>query len=227
MKKPYLLRTYYALLDSPTRILLTISSAPSPIAFLNECIPDTISRSAVEYPNYMGLFSRFYLASIWSKDYPKWTWDTKSRKFIKTNKSLISRSILEKSRLAESKRNIISKIMNSLTNVRNKVGTGVAFQEAVYLTKRMQAHGFKESGYAEELIMKYPYVLQYADYAKLSLKQAADDILFKAKLDDGLLAKTELMRLTYFNKVRKATDPNQLPAIYEKFIRDCYVIPLV
>jgi len=227
MQKPYFPRSYYVLLDSSTSILLTIGSNHSSIAFLNECMPDTIAKSAVEYPNYTGFFSRLFLARIKPKDYPKWTWDNKNRKFIKTNKNLISRSILDKSRVAESKRDIISKIMIHLTNARNKVGIGVAFQETVYLTKKMQAQEFKNFGYAEDLIMDFPYVLQYADYAKLSLKQAADDILFKAKLDEGLLAKTELLRLTYFNKVKKATDPDQLPAVYEEFIRDCYVTPPV
>lgn len=224
MNFSYVTQYYSALLDSPSNVVLAISKSVSAIGFLNECTPDTSVAFSINFPNYTkSFFHRAIFSAIMKLgDYSRWTWDRKTRTFSKTRKGVLNDHIIAKSRLAESKCHTINKIINNLNSARFNVGTGVQFQETVYLTKKMQAAVFKNSGYDEDLIIEYPYVLQYADYANLSLRQATEDILLKAKLDDELLAKTELLRLKYFNKIKKATAPDQLPVIYEEFICDCY-----
>ncbi|MDP3014024.1 MAG: hypothetical protein Q8M92_07280, partial [Candidatus Subteraquimicrobiales bacterium] len=87
--------------------------------FLNECTPDTYYVSSVNYPNYTkSFFKLFFLASIEPEDYPKWTWNHKTRKFVKTRTDVLNDQILAKSRLAESKCNIIKKIINNLNSAR-------------------------------------------------------------------------------------------------------------
>lgn len=217
---------YSALLDSNTQIVLALSDNISAIVFLNECMSDTSHAVSVNYPNYTkSLFHEkpFFLAREKPEHYPRWTWKEKTRTFVKTRPDVLTDGLIARSRLAVSKHGAISRIIVNLNQACYKVRTGFEFQETVYLTKKLQAQKFKDSGYDENVIMEYPYVLHYADYAGIPLKEAADDILFQAKLDDQHLANTELLRLRYFNKVRDATKPEQLPAIFEEFLRDCYI----
>ena len=115
------------------------------------------------------------------------------------------------------------RIIANLNQSRYKVKTGLDAQDVVYMTKKIQAQAFKDSGYEEHDLLKFPYVLQYAEYAGLSAKVATDEILFKAALDDQFLADTELLRLRYLNKVKVATELEELPKIFEEFLRDSYV----
>lgn len=227
METPYLIKYYHVLLDYNTKAVLTISSNPAVIAFLKECMADTLHAQSVNYPNYTNpksfFLTPFFLASVKPKNYPKWTWDFKSRLFSKTRTELVDDHLLAHSRLAENKNQVIGKIIVSIYLARSDARTGINLQETIYFAKKEQAKTFKDSGYDESLIMEYPYVLQYADYAGITVRQAADDILFKAKLGDESLAKTELLRLKYFNKVKKAAACEELNAIYEEFIEDCYI----
>ena len=116
----------------------------------------------------------------------------------------------------------VGNVMRELSFVRGKIWTGVAFQETVYAEKQREAGKFRNAGYREEDIMEYPLIVQYADFAGTSLREAADDILFKAKLDLEHLAKTELLRLRYFKKIREAKDPAELREISMALYRDCY-----
>lgn len=220
---------YSALLDSETKILLAVSTSISGIVFVNECMSDTHHVAAVNYPNYVvsNIFRRgvFFIVSASPGKYPQWTWEPVGRKFTRTPSNLLTETIRTKSHLAVNKLDIIIRMVRSINTARNDMKTGLDLQETVYLTKKIQAQRFKDSVYDDNVIMEYPYVLQYADYARISLKEAADDILFKASLNDQHLANTELLRLRYFNKIREASEPEEVSDIYEEFIRDLYVNP--
>ena len=60
-------------------------------------------------------------------------------------------------------------------------------------------------------------MIQHADYANIPFKQAADDILFKAKLHEEMLAQTEILRIKFFNKIKKENDPAALTQIVSDF----------
>lgn len=223
MNNPFLIKHHYALVDSQSFVVLTLGRSMAAMVFLSECIPDAHWISAVQHPNYSDSLRLFFIESIKPEEYTKWTWDYTNRLFLKTNKELVDKELPAKSRLAEGKRIFFQTVMNNINLARLSVITGADFQETVYLTKKMQAQAFKESGYDENLIMEFPYVVQYADLVHISMKQAAEDILLKAKFDDELLAKTELLRLKYINKLKEVDDPNQLPSLLEDFLGVCYV----
>jgi hypothetical protein len=56
------------------------------------------------------------------------------------------------------------------------------------------------------------------------LEQAVEDILLKAKIDEQHLARSELLRLVYFNRLKSATSPEQVNGICDEFMRECYRI---
>jgi hypothetical protein len=114
-----------------------------------------------------------------------------------------------------------------LNVARSSVDCGVSMQESVYTTKRAQAQSFRASGYDESQPADFPYVLQYADYARISMKEAADRILLKAKLDEHTLAKTELLRLKYFDRVRAAKAPQDLKKVDEEFMLEYFTNAMV
>jgi hypothetical protein len=209
-----------ALLDFNTNVVLAISPRVFAIEFLSECMPDTLHAAFVHYPNYV--HSAFF-ASLEPEDWPRLTWNMRERKFVDTEASLVTDQIRCRARLAAGKLDVIEGITDSLNIARYKLRTGVDLQDRVYLSKRSEAKKLRDSQYDEELIGDCPFVTQYADYADVSLKQAADDILLKAKFDEEMLVKTEMLRLRYFNLVRQANSPEQLSPIYTEFMRDCYV----
>jgi hypothetical protein len=211
------------LVDSSTRAVLASSGYVGAIAFLNDATMDTLHVPTATYPHYIsGLPFTAQDGSL-----AHWTWNGKSRKFTSTRADVLTNDLVEKSRLVMHKLRAILQIINSLSLARSSLKTGIDLQETVYMTKKIQAQHFKDSGYDENIILECPYVLQYADITGLPLRVATDDILLKAKLDDDLLAKTELLRLVYFGKIRKASRPEEIPTILEEFNREAFINAMV
>lgn len=136
-------------------------------------------------------------------------------------------ALLERSKLAIARINAIHRIIFQINRVRARIQTGLALQETVYLGKKMQAEQFKNTGYDESLLIKFPYVLQYADQASLSARQAADDIIFRASLDDAFLSKTEVLRMKYFDLVKNTVKLEEFPTLLSQFFYDCNFKQLV
>ncbi len=215
---------YGLLLDSQTNRILAVGANYPALIFVKNCTPDTHCSLFIDGSKYRkNFFGDFFLTSEKPEDYPVWVWDTKKRVFRKTDPDSIGEFLRNNARLASRKLSVIGRIMGILSSVRYEVSTGVMLQESVYFSKRIQAKEFRDSGYDEELVVNYPYVFQYADFLGVTFRQAADEILLKAKFDDDLLAKTELLRLTYFDKVKKADTIEQLGVILNDFIRVCYI----
>jgi len=196
------------------------------IVFLQEVFPDTGYVSAADEPHYRKprLFSRKRLPidGLPPESLPLWRWDKPSRRIVRSPEHIVTPAIREKAVLAQAKARAIERIMLHLSIARYSLRTGVELQEIVYVNKRTQAEKFRDSGYDESSLLEYPHVLNYADFAGISLREAADTIILKAKLDDQLLAKTELLRLRYFKNVADAKSVKDLSTIIESFFRDCY-----
>ena len=205
---------YSALLEYGTNILLALSTRDPGILFLHECIPDSLRVYAVNYPQYM---KSFFGSSLNPSQYPEWQWNSKTRALEKTPANLLTPARAALSRLAMAKLEAWKTVSASIHRARAEFAMGIVFQETIYLAKKIQAQAFKDSNYDEDRILEYPYVLQYADYVNIPFKQAADDILFKAKLADEGLAKTELLRLTYFNAIKSAPSVEDLQRVLKKF----------
>jgi hypothetical protein len=209
---------FSALVDASTSALLSLSTQPNIISFLARSQPlEAEEWHGVNWPNYR---SNFILANEAHKAYPNWTWHETARLFSPTAKELLTDELKRRAALAVRKCSALQEIIYELSVARYPLWRGLIMQETIYQTKKTQAQRFKDLGYPEIDILLYPYVLQYADFAGLTLRAAADEILFKAKLDDDGLLKSELLRLKYFNLVRDAEDG--LDTILKDFRWDMY-----
>ncbi len=209
----------HGLFDIGTNILLAVHSFAPIVVFLAEAIPN----SYYDFSLNTSKANKLDVATIDSANYTQWTWSKGvDRLFVPTPASVLTPEIKLRSQLAVAKAEIISRIMSSIGYMRAPVGTGVLFQEAVYTNKRREAERIKESGYVTDAPHRYPYVVQYADLAGVSIKEAVDEILFQAELDDQLLAKTETLRIRYFNRVKKASTPEEVHVLFLDYRRDSY-----
>jgi len=211
-------RNFAALTDSKTEALLTVSSNSAALVFLQECTPDTNRFPAVNYPDYP---DPFFLENVDPGTYPEWTWGRRAG-FKRTPPSVVTDELRAKARLLTQKVDVLGGMMTALSRARDSVWTGFNFQETIYLSKYEEARRFKESGYDESLILEMPYVVQYAEVANIPLQQAADDILFKAKLDSEFLSRTEALRIRYLRLLRETDDSAALVELMRKFRVDCF-----
>ena len=214
---------YSALIDANSHALLCLSSQVAIIVLLKEATQNTRQVMRVNFPNYL---ESFPLKDVNSDAYPNWSWDLQSRLFTATKKELLTQELYSRSDLAVQKRNLLNQMLMHLNVIRCSLERGVIFQESVYLTKKFEAQRFRDSGYSEEHLADYPFLVSYADFADLPLKTAADEIIFKAKLGDDMLAKAELIRLKYFKRVKEATDTAQLPEILNDLVKECYSVAI-
>lgn len=211
---------FSVLTDQDTQAVLTLSTNTPAIVFLNQSMDATYRDSSVSHPNYT---KSFFLAELPPAKYPEWRWDRKTRTFVKIAPHLLSNALRERARLAHMKLLAIIRIMRNINIARDRLNTGVHLQETAYLLKRLEAEKFKASGYDENLILEIPFVAQYAELADITLREASDDILLKAKIAEQDLARTELLRLMYYRRIRETSSPDDIPTIMEEFYRDCYV----
>ena len=205
------------LIDRSSKILLLLSAHPAAAIYLSNNIRDVGYVPYITYPNYL---NSFFLAGVEPDKLPNWTWNWKTRTFTDTRPDVITNELRERSQLTFVKHDVISQMMYTLSATRNKMTTGVSYEETVYLSKKLQAQAFKDTGYNDDMILEFPYVLQYADFAQISPKQAADDILFAARLDDERLLKTELRRMTYYHKVIDAANETETRALLNEFYQN-------
>ncbi len=210
---------YGIIIDTNTNIVVAVHRSPAVLVFLAECFPDT---SYVPYANVPHYTDYFFLVDIPPRELVSWRRDKKSRRFEKVAPELVTEQMRADAVLAAKKGEIARRIMTHLSMNRHRARTGVEFQETVYLLKRIEAEKCKESGYDEARAVEFPFVLQYADFADIPLKEAADEIIFKAKLDEQLLAKTEFLRLKHFSALKKAQTAEEADAVIAALIKDLY-----
>jgi hypothetical protein len=210
--------SYSALIDEGSAALLSLTDQPFVVTLLAKS-PTLEARVAhgVNWPNY-GL--NFSLEDM--RPYCGWAWDWEKRRFSPTPRRAVTPELRQRSDLAIRKCEALREIVFELTVARYPVWRGVLMQEHVYAKKREQAQAFKLAGCPEDQALFYPYVLQYADLVGMPLAEAAEEILFKAQLDDEYLAKTELLRLKYFNLMKDATKVEEIEPIMKSFRRDTY-----
>jgi hypothetical protein len=213
-----------ALLDTATYSVLALTTRIAGVVLLRECMPDTTHATLVHYPNYT---QSCFLSEIPPERHPEWCWNRHTRYFERTQPHLVTDDLRSQARLAAFKLDAYAKIVDGINVARYNVRTGCDFQEIIYLQKRMQAQRVKDSGCDPDIALQCPLVLQYADYMGDSLRQAVHDILFKAKMDDEVLAKTEILRLRYFDRIKMAETADELENAYGEFLAECFVNPRV
>jgi len=221
---PRKIASHDALIDTESSALLVLSSFSSSVAFVHSCTPDTHQVLDVQYPNYT---NEFDLIEVDNANLPEWSWNRRTRLFARTSLVALTEELRQKAKLAQAKQLLALDVMRQLSLARRRVSTGVEFQDRVYMTKKFQAESFKRAGYDESLALEYPFVLQYAELTGMPLKDAADEIIFKAGMDDQHLANTELLRMRYMRMIRDAKTPANLRPIRDAFRRDMYVNPQI
>jgi hypothetical protein len=207
---------FSALVDASTSALLCLSAQPNIISFLARSPPLQAEEwHSVNLPNYQQNFTIANDAAA----YPRWAWDRKTRLFSPMER--VSDDLKRRSELAIKKCAALGEMIYELSVARYPIWRGIIMQETIYQAKKTQAQRYKDLGYPENML-QFPYVLQYADFAALTTQAAADEILFKAKLDDDCLLKSELIRLRYFNLVSEAEETSELDTILRDFRVDMY-----
>lgn len=217
------LPVHSALIDSSTRAVIAVSDNVAAIQFLNESMMDTFHVINVTRPNHI-------YALPFRSDEPSlvhWVWDVKARAFKPTHPDVITPELRAQSELAMKKMRAVTHIMTRISMARLRTAPGIQLQDTVYQTKKDQAYAFRDTGYDEARVFEFPYVLQYADFADIGFREAADDIVLKAKLKDDFLAKTELLRLSYFKKLKNLTDAKDIRPLLEAFGREAFTNSIV
>ncbi len=226
---------YVGIIDTSTKVVLTVTTNRAVGNFLAECTPDTALIPNINqvkmFPHFLSSFflriHPLFRAQSTGDDYVRWTWAGDTSPFAQTAKGVISDSVRAKAGLVTAKRDAIEYVMQGVSHARKFHASGVLFQEEINLNKKYQAQRFKDAGYDDGRLMEFPYVVHYADVSDISLKQAADEILFKSQLSDARLANTELIRWRYFAMIKAVKNPNEFPAIREAFVRDSYMNAMV
>lgn len=209
---------YSALIDDASAAALAFTDQPFIVVLLAKTAAlEARVAHGVNWPNY-GL--NFSPADM--KPHCHWAWDWEKRKFDPTPKQAVTPELKRRSDLAAAKCEALREIVYELSVARYPMWKGVILQEHVYAKKRAQAEAFIAAGAPVDQALFYPYVLQYADLAGMPLVEAAQEIMFKARLDDDHLAKTELLRMKYFKLISAATTLEQVAPIVESFRRDTY-----
>lgn len=212
--EPPRLVAHSVVIDAGNNTLVAIGTQIPALVFLRDSLMDTIYDVGIVSPEVL------QIKGSDPRTYPEWSWDLRSRAFTKTNPAIITEGMRARAVLAAKKGDIISRASYLINRARDKVNPGLFFQETIYATKQKQAQLLKDAGFDETLAASAPYVVQYADERGLSLRDAAEDILFQAQLFHEHLEKTEKVRLALFRKIKRAKTPEELDEIMERFQKD-------
>jgi hypothetical protein len=202
-----------ALVDVTTEALLFLTPQTPVVVFLSKTMPEVEHLYCVNYPNYL---QKFELAELPPERWPEWSWESTKRAFEPTVKDLLTERLLLCSKLIIKKAQAAVEVMRLTSMARYPVLNGVLMQEVVYAAKKTQAQRYKDAGYPDDEL-DYPYVIQYADFAGLTMRAAADEILLKASFADDLLQKTEWLRMKYFNRIKDVRDVEEAGRIVMEF----------
>lgn len=207
---------YSALVTAEKRALLVLSKNPATITFLAQNFDDTERLYYCNNPNYL---KDFPLARADPATYPEYVFNLGTRLFVA--KENVDDKLRALSALAVCKANVLQTLTFRFNILRFPVWRDLLMQDTVNAIRSRQAREFKQALERDEsAALAFPFVKAYADHSQMSMEQAADEILFKAKLDEDFLCKSETLRLRYFNWLREAKDITEVNAILRKLSED-------
>ncbi len=209
---------YSALIDTSTAVLLCVRKEAPITAFLAKAITEAEQIFNVNFPYYM---ERFPLATANPYTYPGLMWDMNIRKFLPTPEKVLTDELRYRSALAVKKANVLHEFIQTIIFGRHNVWSGLPMQESIYMAKRLQAQRYKDKRCPKD-DFNYPYIRQFAELSGLTMRAAADEILFKAQLDDYVLAKSELIRMKYFRLLKDAKDIDGVEQVIARFRKGMY-----
>lgn len=207
------MRSFCAVLDIETKAVVALGTNPGVMVQVQESTPETIMYVGVEFPNYL---QDFPLVQLERGRYPEWVWSRKHRTFTRSD-TPPTLGVRARSALAMCKVDALSRIARKISRSRSQLRAGVDFEESVAILKRTEARRFKDTGYDEARIFEFPFLMEYADYAGVSYTQAAKDVALASRMEEEILAKTEIVRLKYVALVKKASTKEELDRILVEF----------
>lgn len=193
-------RSVGALLDAGTSTLLTVTGRQSILLALNELVPGTVYVRSIHYARKAATRA---IVRGEASAYPLWRWAQESGTFVRGHGEP-SDELKTRAALAHATRDALGILSDRVNGLRLHPASALSEQGIVYLDKRNQALAFKAAGYDAAGLTGYPYVEQYAAAAGRTPRQAADEIIFQARLRDDVLQKSEAVRLKFMEKLRAA-----------------------
>lgn len=197
--------------DVSNNTIIAITPSVSAANMIVETMLDTNYTHSVHSDELLKLFGED------PKTYPEYSWDLYKRVLKRTLPELVTDELRDRATFARKKIDALIYGIGATNNIRQRLRTGVWFQERVYAIKEEQARAFKNSGYSETLLEKIPYVRQEAEDRSISLVEAAEDIILHADLFNEFLLRSEQGRLSLFRAIKKARTPEEIDAAVEKF----------
>lgn len=213
---------YSILIDADTRIVLAGGSRPYGIEFLRTSSPNTTEHIPfVRFPNYA---EDFFFRGIPGEEMCQWTWDVRTRLFVPTKSDLLTEVMRDRSLLMRRKYILLCRFVNSLNTIRQSMNTGIYAQSTVHLMKRQEAEKVQQAEREGKKIAgaDYPFVDQYAYLSQISIEQAANDIVFAAKLKQETLLFSERIRMEFFRKIRETQSAEEVADIWKEYISEVY-----
>jgi len=205
---------YNALLDAENASLLALSTSIAIVTFLGKSSNEVTSAYGVHFPNYQN--SSFKLRRAHPDAYPQYTWDRETRTFKSTPAELITDELRYRSALMMRKVRALNEMGDLINMIRFPLWSGLILQEQIYQAKKAQAQRYIDQGYPQSERLKFPYILHYAELEQISMKDAADEIAFKARMADETLSKSEFLRMKYFNAVRDTPNHEDVELLTEE-----------
>lgn len=213
---------YSILIDTDTQIVLAGGSRPYGIEFLRTSSPNTTEHIPfVRFPNYA---EEFFFRSVPGEEMCQWTWNIRKRLFTPTKSELLNDTMRGRSLLMRRKYILLCRFVNSLNTIRQSMNTGIYAQSTVYLMKRREAERVQQAEREGKSITgaDYPFVDQYAYVIHTSMEQAANDIVFAAKLKQETLLFSERIRMEFFKKIRETQSVEDVATIWKEYISEVY-----
>ncbi len=211
MIRKYSTPVHFGIIDSESGRLLILSRDFFLIQRLQEMVQNSTAID-IQPKNRFDLYTYDFLR-FGLFHYMKW--DSFQQEFTLLTRN-IPPEIISKSKLTVAKAEVLKRIFVLLEEMRSRVKKAYFYQDCVYTRKGFEAQRFKDRGYPEHEVLEYPYLLEYADQAKLSLREAADLILFKSSVANETLAKTETFRIRFLNELCQAQTIEQIRNISEE-----------
>jgi hypothetical protein len=214
VSKPRRVIAHAIVVDAGNNTLVAVGTHIPTMVFLRASLLDTWYDVGITAPEILRIKESD------PRTYPEWSWDIRTRTLTTTNPAVITEQMRERAVLAAKKGDMIFRATYLINRARDKVNTGLFFQETIYAAKERQARMLKDAGFDEGLSASTPYVVQYAEETGMSLQDAAEDILFQAQLFHEHLEKTEKVRLALFGKIKRARTVQEVDEVMDRFHRE-------
>ena len=217
--EPLQLEEQCAVVDAGDRTLVALEEQIATTVFLRDSFMDTVYFVGISVPELVEI------KASGPRAYPEWSWDPRNKVFTKTNPVIITEQMRERAVLAAKKGEIHSRATWLVNRSRDKLNSGLLLQPRIYGRKQRQARLLKSAGFDPARVnSSISYVVHWAEESGMTLREAAEDILFQAQLYDEHLEKTEKVRLSLFRKIRRARTPAELDEIMARLEREVVIV---